>query len=257
MLQRNLLYTGVTRGKKLVVLVGSRKALEMAVRRQETGAALFAAVRAPAGGGRRGRLTAFKTARSGLCRQRLSREQPLEQAAHRTDHVGAGHLPREAVASPRQFDARQEAQGEHQQAEQAPENVQRRQVADAPRPRTSPSGSGPCRPAAPPPGPGKARAMRHCTTTPSRARPLAVTWKGRPNGATSDLQHGGRQVERRQRLVDGRDDRQHLAVGQPVADDVAGDQPRAGAAGPFARRRPGRRRRPCTRRRSAPAAPAP
>ena len=37
MLQRNLLYTGLTRGKKLVVLVGSRKALEMAVRRQETG----------------------------------------------------------------------------------------------------------------------------------------------------------------------------------------------------------------------------
>ena len=37
MLHRNLLYTGLTRGKKLVVLVGSRKALEMAVRRQETG----------------------------------------------------------------------------------------------------------------------------------------------------------------------------------------------------------------------------
>ncbi len=36
MLQRNLLYTGVTRGKKLVVLVGSRKALEMAVRQQDT-----------------------------------------------------------------------------------------------------------------------------------------------------------------------------------------------------------------------------
>lgn len=32
MLQRNLLYTGVTRGRKLVVLVGSRKALHMAVR---------------------------------------------------------------------------------------------------------------------------------------------------------------------------------------------------------------------------------
>lgn len=32
MLQRNLLYTAVTRGKKLVVLVGSRKALAMAVR---------------------------------------------------------------------------------------------------------------------------------------------------------------------------------------------------------------------------------
>ena len=32
MLQRNLLYTAVTRGKRLVVLVGSRKALGMAVR---------------------------------------------------------------------------------------------------------------------------------------------------------------------------------------------------------------------------------
>ena len=32
MLARNLLYTGVTRGKRLVVLVGSRKALGMAVR---------------------------------------------------------------------------------------------------------------------------------------------------------------------------------------------------------------------------------
>ncbi|MDV6245293.1 ATP-dependent DNA helicase [Rhodococcus opacus] len=32
MLQRNLLYTGVTRAKKLVVLVGSRKALAAAVR---------------------------------------------------------------------------------------------------------------------------------------------------------------------------------------------------------------------------------
>ncbi len=36
MLQRNLLYTGVTRGKKLVVLVGSRKALHIAVQRQDT-----------------------------------------------------------------------------------------------------------------------------------------------------------------------------------------------------------------------------
>ncbi len=31
MLQRNLLYTGITRGRKLVVLVGSRKALWIAV----------------------------------------------------------------------------------------------------------------------------------------------------------------------------------------------------------------------------------
>lgn len=36
MLQRNLLYTGITRGKKLVVLVGSRKALATATHRQDT-----------------------------------------------------------------------------------------------------------------------------------------------------------------------------------------------------------------------------
>jgi exodeoxyribonuclease V alpha subunit len=36
MLQRNLLYTAVTRGKRLVVLVGTKKALAMAVRRQDT-----------------------------------------------------------------------------------------------------------------------------------------------------------------------------------------------------------------------------
>jgi exodeoxyribonuclease V alpha subunit len=32
MLQRNLLYTGVTRGKKLVVLVGQKRAIAIAVR---------------------------------------------------------------------------------------------------------------------------------------------------------------------------------------------------------------------------------
>ena len=32
MLQRNLLYTGLTRGKRLVVLVGQRKAVAIAVR---------------------------------------------------------------------------------------------------------------------------------------------------------------------------------------------------------------------------------
>lgn len=37
MLQRNLLYTAVTRGKQLVVLVGTRKALNIAVARNETG----------------------------------------------------------------------------------------------------------------------------------------------------------------------------------------------------------------------------
>jgi len=36
MLQRNLIYTAVTRGKRLVVLVGTKKALAMAVRRQDT-----------------------------------------------------------------------------------------------------------------------------------------------------------------------------------------------------------------------------
>jgi len=37
MLRRNLLYTAVTRGKKLVVLVGTKKALAMAIRRVDTG----------------------------------------------------------------------------------------------------------------------------------------------------------------------------------------------------------------------------
>ena len=35
MLRRNLLYTAITRGRKLVVLVGARKALEMAVRNND------------------------------------------------------------------------------------------------------------------------------------------------------------------------------------------------------------------------------
>lgn len=35
MLQRNLLYTAVTRGKKLVVLVGSKQALGLAIRRTD------------------------------------------------------------------------------------------------------------------------------------------------------------------------------------------------------------------------------
>jgi exodeoxyribonuclease V alpha subunit len=37
MLQRNLLYTAITRAKKLVVLVGSRKAIGQAVRTASTG----------------------------------------------------------------------------------------------------------------------------------------------------------------------------------------------------------------------------
>jgi len=37
MLRRNLLYTAVTRGKRLVVLVGTKKALAMAARRQDSG----------------------------------------------------------------------------------------------------------------------------------------------------------------------------------------------------------------------------
>jgi exodeoxyribonuclease V alpha subunit len=36
MLARNLLYTGVTRGKRLVVLVGQRKALAIAVKGEQT-----------------------------------------------------------------------------------------------------------------------------------------------------------------------------------------------------------------------------
>jgi exodeoxyribonuclease V alpha subunit len=40
MLQRNLLYTGVTRGKRLVVLVGQRKAVAIAVAERLRGATL-------------------------------------------------------------------------------------------------------------------------------------------------------------------------------------------------------------------------
>ena len=36
LLQRNLVYTGITRGKKVVVLVGQKKALGMAVRNDRT-----------------------------------------------------------------------------------------------------------------------------------------------------------------------------------------------------------------------------
>ncbi len=43
MLQRNLVYTGVTRGRKLVVLVGQRKALAIAVAGQQVQAAVVEA----------------------------------------------------------------------------------------------------------------------------------------------------------------------------------------------------------------------
>ncbi len=36
LLQRNLIYTGVTRGRKLVVMVGTKKALAIAVRNNKT-----------------------------------------------------------------------------------------------------------------------------------------------------------------------------------------------------------------------------
>ena len=36
LLQRNLLYTAITRGKKLVILIGSKKALAIAVRNNDT-----------------------------------------------------------------------------------------------------------------------------------------------------------------------------------------------------------------------------
>jgi len=36
LLQRNLVYTGMTRGKKLVILIGQKKALGMAVRNNRT-----------------------------------------------------------------------------------------------------------------------------------------------------------------------------------------------------------------------------
>jgi exodeoxyribonuclease V alpha subunit len=36
LLQRNLIYTGITRGKKLVVLIGQRKALALAIKNNKT-----------------------------------------------------------------------------------------------------------------------------------------------------------------------------------------------------------------------------
>jgi exodeoxyribonuclease V alpha subunit len=36
LLQRNLVYTAITRGKKLVVIVGTRKALSIAIRTTKT-----------------------------------------------------------------------------------------------------------------------------------------------------------------------------------------------------------------------------
>jgi exodeoxyribonuclease V alpha subunit len=36
LLQRNLLYTGVTRGKKLVVIIGTKKAMAIAIRTNMT-----------------------------------------------------------------------------------------------------------------------------------------------------------------------------------------------------------------------------
>jgi ATP-dependent exoDNAse (exonuclease V) alpha subunit len=36
LLQRNLVYTGITRGKKLVVLIGQRKALAMSIKNNRT-----------------------------------------------------------------------------------------------------------------------------------------------------------------------------------------------------------------------------
>ena len=52
LLQRNLIYTGITRGKKLVVLIGQRKALGIAVRNdrpQRRYSALLASLRSDIG----------------------------------------------------------------------------------------------------------------------------------------------------------------------------------------------------------------
>jgi exodeoxyribonuclease V alpha subunit len=38
LLQRNLLYTAITRGKQLVILIGSQKALAIAIRNNKTAA---------------------------------------------------------------------------------------------------------------------------------------------------------------------------------------------------------------------------
>jgi exodeoxyribonuclease V alpha subunit len=53
LLQRNLIYTAITRGKKLVILVGQQKALQMAIRNNQTSrrfGGLLARLRAAASG---------------------------------------------------------------------------------------------------------------------------------------------------------------------------------------------------------------
>jgi exodeoxyribonuclease V alpha subunit len=36
LLQRNLVYTGITRGKKLVIVIGTKKAMAIAIRNDKT-----------------------------------------------------------------------------------------------------------------------------------------------------------------------------------------------------------------------------
>jgi exodeoxyribonuclease V alpha subunit len=64
MLARNLVYTGVTRGKRLVVVVGQRRALALAVRGGEAGRAALVQAQGVARRGRAGR-TGARRARGG------------------------------------------------------------------------------------------------------------------------------------------------------------------------------------------------
>jgi exodeoxyribonuclease V alpha subunit len=66
LLQRNLIYTGITRGKKLVVLIGQKKALGISVRNdrpQRRYSGLLASLRAS------GRATITTTAPGGICKR--------------------------------------------------------------------------------------------------------------------------------------------------------------------------------------------
>ena len=67
MLRRNLIYTGITRGKRLVVIVGQKRALAMAVRTSDEGKR-WSKLREWLGGIADEGIPADGGVRSGLCR---------------------------------------------------------------------------------------------------------------------------------------------------------------------------------------------
>ena len=78
MLQRNLIYTGVTRAKKLVVLVGSRRALAVAVRTK--------------GAGRRHTALDFRLRQTGSLRAPYNPVMPISFASPSKNRCHSRHM---------------------------------------------------------------------------------------------------------------------------------------------------------------------